>query len=39
MLARSEASANRYLTAAPHGVQVSVNTPEIRRRVLASAGP
>lgn len=37
VLARSEASANRYLAAAPQGVRVAVNTPEVRRSVLAGA--
>jgi alanine dehydrogenase len=37
VLARSEDSASRYLPIAPQGVRVAVNTPEIRRSVLAAA--
>jgi alanine dehydrogenase len=37
VLARSEKSASRYLPNAPTGVQVAINTPEIRRKFLAEA--
>lgn len=37
VLARSEASASRYLPTAPRGVRVAVNTRQIRQRVLAAA--
>jgi alanine dehydrogenase len=37
VLARSTASANRYRPTAPHGVQVAVNTPQVREEALATA--
>lgn len=37
VLASSQASAEQYLSTAPRGVRVTVNAPELRRRVLATA--
>jgi alanine dehydrogenase len=37
VLARTQDSANRYLPDAPSGVQVEVNTPQMRTRLLAGA--